>query len=63
MAANGVLGVQWKLKMGDLSARAQSWNLFDSAQEQSTAFVNWHSECSQEERKKQKNKKARTVCF
>lgn len=39
----GVLDSWWKLKMGNLSAGALSWNLFDSAQEQSTAFVNWHS--------------------
>lgn len=42
--------------MVDLSARVRRRNLFDSAQEQSTAFVNRHSECSQQ---KEGEKKAR----
>lgn len=52
----GGLDSQWKLKMGDLSAQVGSWNLFDSAQKQSTAFVNWHSKCSQEKKKEKKKK-------
>lgn len=52
----GVLDIQWKLKMGELSAGAQSWNLFDSAQEQSTAFVNWHSRVLAARQKNKKNK-------
>lgn len=46
--------------MVDLSARVRRRNLFDSAQEQSTAFVNRHSECSQEKEGRKKKKLGNT---
>lgn len=53
-----------KLKMVDLSARVRRRNLFDSAQEQSTAFVNQHSECLQEGKKpSEKQKKRAEQCI
>lgn len=53
-----------KLKMVDLSARVRRRNLFDSAQEQSTAFVNQHSECLQEGKKpSEKQKKGQNSAF
>lgn len=53
----GVLDFPVKAKDGRPKCpSAGSWNLFDSAQVQSTAFVNWHSECSQEKRRKKKQK-------
>lgn len=70
----GVLDFPVKAKDGRPKCpSAGSWNLFDSAQVQSTAFVNWHSECLQEERRrrrrgkkkknKQQNKKSQNSVF
>lgn len=57
-ALNGSKRALRKLKMVDLSARVRRRNLFDSAQAQSTAFVNRHSECS---RKKPSEKQKKGV--
>lgn len=49
--------------MVDLSARVRHRNLFDSAQERLTAFVNEHSECLQDgEKNLQNNKKRAEQC-